>query len=82
MRSLTRQAQEKTHRVRGTPELSPRGGIPSDAIRLAQSDPWLRPLLVIAGGTSLLAVGLFVVFKLLLGSGAAQISTLLGLLGN
>lgn len=82
LRSLTRQAQEKIHRVRGTPELSPRGGIPSDAIRLAQSDPWLRPLLVIAGTTSLLAIVLFVVFKLLLSSGAAQISTLLGLLGN
>jgi type VI secretion system protein ImpK len=82
LRSLTRQAQEKIRRVRGTSELSPRGGIPSDAIRVVQSDPWLRPLMVIAGSTFLLAVVLFVVFKLLLSSGAAEISTLLGQLAN
>ena len=82
LRSLTRQAQEKIRRVRGMSELSPRGGIPSDAIRVAQTDPWLRPLMVIAGGTVLLAVALFVAFKLLLSSGAAEISTLLGQLAN
>lgn len=78
LRSLTRQAQEKIRRVRGTPELSPRGGIPPDAIRLSQSDPWLRPLMIVAGSTFAVAVVLFILFKLLLNSGAAEISTLLG----
>jgi len=78
LRSLTRQAEEKIRRVRGTPDLSPRSGIPPDAIRLTQRDPWLRPLMVVAGSTFFLAVVLFIVFKLLLSSGAAQISALLG----
>lgn len=78
LRSLTRQAEEKIQRVRGTPELSPRGGIPSDAIRLVQADDWLRPLMVIAAGSLFLAVALFVVFKLLLSVGAGDISALLG----
>ena len=82
LRSLTRQAQEKIRRVRGTPELSPRGGIPPDAIRLAQNDPWLRPLMITAGSTFAVAVILFVLFKLLLSSGASEISTMLGLLRN
>jgi type VI secretion system protein ImpK len=78
LRSLTRQAEEKIQRVRGTPELSPRSGIPSDAIRLVQQDDWLRPLMVIAAGSFFLAVALFVVFKLLLSVGAGDISALLG----
>jgi len=82
LRSLTRQAQEKILRVRGTPELSPRGGIPPDAIRLAQTDRWLRPLMIVAGSTFAIAIILFVLFKLLLSSGAAEISTLLGILAN
>jgi type VI secretion system protein ImpK len=82
LRSLTRQAEEKIRRVRGTPELSPRGGVPPDAIRLSQSDPWLQPLMIVAGSTFGIAVVLFVLFKLLLSSGAAEISTMLGLLTN
>ncbi len=78
LRSLTRQAEEKIRRVRGTPELSPRGGIPPDAIRLVQKDPWLRPLRVMTASLFLLAVALFIVFKLLLSAGAAEISVLLG----
>jgi type VI secretion system protein ImpK len=78
LRSLTRQAEDKIRRVRGAPELSPRGGIPSDAIRLERKDNWSRPLMVVTASSVLLAVVLFVVFKLLLSSGAAEISTLLG----
>lgn len=82
VRSLTHQAQEKIRRVRGTPDLSPRGGIPPDAIRLAQGDPLLRPLMIAAGGIFAVALILFVLFKLLLSSGASEISTMLGLLPN
>ena len=82
LRSLMRQAQEKIRRVRGTPELSPRGGIPPDAIRLSQRDPWLRPLMIVAVCSFGVAAVLFVLFKLLLSSGAAEISTMLGLLAN
>ncbi len=78
LRSLTRQAEEKIRRVRGTMALSPRGDIPSDAVRLTQKDRWLRPLKVIAATTCSLAVALFIVFKLLLSTGAAALSTLLG----
>jgi hypothetical protein len=54
--------------------LSPRGAIPADAVRLAQSDRWSRMLGKAALITVGLAVVLFVVFKVLLMSGASSLS--------
>jgi type VI secretion system protein ImpK len=76
LRAIMAGIQEKIRRVRGpSGALSPRGAIPSEAVRLTQSDPWVRRLAIAAIGSSLLAVTLFVVFKLLLISGVSELST-------
>jgi hypothetical protein len=56
--------------------LSPRGAIPADAVRLAQSDRWSSILGKIALITVGLAAVLFVVFRVLLMSGASSLSGL------
>jgi hypothetical protein len=56
--------------------LSPRGAIPADAVRLAQTDPWVRRLGIATLVSSLLALSLFLVFKFLLVSGASELSAL------
>ena len=75
LRSIQSAAQDKIRRVRGTPaSLSPRGKIPSDAVRLVQSDPWIRRIGASAIALVLLAVVLFLVFKFILISGASDFS--------
>ena len=57
LRSIMASVQEKIRRVRGpSAALSPRGAIPADAVRLVQSDPWVRRLAIGALVTSLLAI--------------------------
>src|SRR5271165_3965960 len=76
LRAVMAGIQEKIRRVRGpSMALSPRGGIPADAIRLVQSDPWIRRLGFACIGICLLALAIFVVTKLLLISGASELST-------
>ena len=79
LRSINSAIQEKIRRVRGPAgPLSPRGAIPADAVRLTQTDRWssiLGKAALIAAG---LAVVLFVVFKVLLMSGASSLSALVG----
>jgi len=68
--SLISAIQEKIRRVRGpSGPLSPRGLLPSDAVRIAHKDRWVRRLAVTAFIILGLAVILFVVFKLTLNSG-------------
>ena len=68
---------EKIRRVRGPAgPLSPRGAIPADAVRLMQSDRWSSILGKAALITVGLAVVLFVLFKILLMSGATSLSGL------
>jgi type VI secretion system protein ImpK len=75
LRSIMSAVQEKIRRVRGPlGALSPRGAIPADAVRLAQTDPWVRRLAIVALVTSLLALSLFLIFKFLLVSGASELS--------
>lgn len=75
LRSIMAAIQQKILRVRGpSAALSPRGGIPPEAIRLIQSDPWVRRLAIAAVVTSLSAIAVFLVFKVLLISGASELS--------
>jgi type VI secretion system protein ImpK len=70
LQSLVTAIQEKIRRVRGpSGPLSPRGLLPSDAVRVAHSDPWVRRLAIAAFSIVGLALVLFVVFKLVLNSG-------------
>ena len=49
LHSVKTAVRDKIRRVRaGSPILSPRGLLPSDAVRVLQSDPWLRKLAVAA----------------------------------
>src|SRR5580698_6286708 len=77
LRSIMSAVQEKIRRVRGPAgPLSPRGAIPADAVRLAQTDPWVRRLAIATLVSATLSVVLFVGFKMLLMSGASSISAL------
>jgi type VI secretion system protein ImpK len=70
LQSLISAIQEKIRRVRGpSGALSPRGLLPSDAIRVASTDPWVRKLAIAAFSLVALAIVLFGVFKFLLNSG-------------
>lgn len=75
LRSMIAAVREKIRRIRGTSSvLSPRGMIPADAVRLAQSDPWVRKLFIGSLAAVAGSVILFVVFKLFLIYGASAIS--------
>jgi type VI secretion system protein ImpK len=78
LQSLVSAIQEKIRRVRGpSGPLAPRGLLPSDAIRVAHSDPWQRRLAIAAFSVLGLALVLFVVFKLVLNSGLSASATVL-----
>jgi len=75
LRSIMAGIQEKIRRVRGpSAALSPRGGIPADAVRLVQSDPWIRRLGLACIVICLAALAIFLVTKFLLISGASDLS--------
>ena len=77
LRSVMVIVQEKIRRIRGlSTVLSPRGGLPADAIRLASTDPWLKRLMISTLSAFSLAVVLFLVFKLVLSAGASELSAL------
>jgi type VI secretion system protein ImpK len=68
---------EKLRRIRGySPDLSPAWAIPPGAIKLTQSDPWVKRLLWTAVTCFALVVILFGIFKLSLGSGASDLRAL------
>jgi len=75
LRAMQIAAQEKIRRIRGSAgPLSPRGMIPADAVRLVQSDPWVRRLLIGAIATTAATILLGIMFKLILVYGASAIS--------
>jgi len=75
LRSVMAAVREKIRRIRGSSAiLSPRGMIPADAVRLTQSDPWVRKLGVGSVVAVVVALLMFVLFKLLLVYGATAIS--------
>ena len=54
--------------------LSPRGMIPADAVRMSQTDPWVRRLFIGAIATSVVTILLAIMFKLILVYGASAIA--------
>jgi len=75
LRSAQVAVREKLRRIRGSSGLlSPRGMIPADAVRLVQSDPWVRRLFIAMIATTAMTVVLGVMFKLILVYGASAIS--------
>ncbi|MEK7409057.1 MAG: type IVB secretion system protein IcmH/DotU [Acidobacteriota bacterium] len=71
LRSFSETLAEKIRRIRqSSSALSPAWAPPADSVRHTARDPWIRRLMLAAAASFVLAVGLFVLFKLLLGSGA------------
>jgi type VI secretion system protein ImpK len=77
LRSVIESVAEKIRRTRGAAQdLSPNWAIPAGQVRLVQSDPWIRRLLWTAVGCCVLALALFVGFKISLASGASDVSAI------
>ena len=75
LRAIMAGIQEKIWRVRGpSGALSPRGGIPADAVRLVQSDRWVRRLGLACLAVCLIALVIFLVAKVLLISGTSDLA--------
>jgi type VI secretion system protein ImpK len=71
--------QEKIRRIRGgPPPLSPAWALPQNEPLPAARDPWMLKLLVTAGAAAVIAIVLFILFRLSLGSGLAELGALPG----
>lgn len=73
--SIREQIAERIRRIRGSVgPLSPDWEIPASDSTARRPDPWAAVWLWTAAASLVLAVALFVVFRLFLGSGAAQLA--------
>jgi len=69
-------AAQKIRRIRrDTGALSPDWRPPSGVVSAGSADPWLRPLMITAAACVVLALLLFAVFRLSLGSGVSDLQT-------
>lgn len=67
----------KIRRVRGNYQgLSPEWALPSDQVRASGADPWVKKLTWAAIACLVLAIALFVIFKLTLSSGVSDLRAL------
>jgi type VI secretion system protein ImpK len=74
LRSIIEAVKEKMKRIRGgSLELAPEWALPPGTVRMVSADPWVKRLLWAAVGCLVLVIVLFVVFKLSLNSGAAEL---------
>jgi type VI secretion system protein ImpK len=75
LRSIIALMRDKIRRVRGnTAALSPRGSLPSDAVRIVPIDSWVRKLAIMALAASVLAIGSFIAFKVVLMSATSSLA--------
>ena len=71
LKAMKMAVQEKLRRIRGSSGmLSPRGMIPADAVRVVQSDPWMRKLVIATIATVAVTIVAGILFKLILVYGA------------
>ena len=76
LRAVTEQLREKIRRIRGyDPQISPAWAPPAEAPRRAV-DPWIRRLMVGSCVVAVLALVLFVVFKIVLGSAVGGVEAI------
>jgi type VI secretion system protein ImpK len=74
LRSISQTVAEKIIRIRQMrPELSPFWMVPNDQVRNTAADPWVKRLVWIAAGCAFVAILLFVLYKLMLGSGISSL---------
>jgi len=73
---IMRRTADKIHRIRGPfSGLSPNWMLPPETIR-GRVDPWVKKLMIIAVSTAALMVLLFVIYKIVLGSGVSDVRSL------
>ena len=79
LRAVAEAVAEKIRRIRGAAgDISPAWVLPSEAARRAGADPLVRKFGIAAAACGLLAVILFVVYKLILGAGVSSLGVLAG----
>jgi type VI secretion system protein ImpK len=77
LRSIMQSVADKIRRIRGaSTQLSPRWALPAENVRVVTADPWVRRLFIGAVASLVLAVLLFGVFKISLGSGASDLQVI------
>ena len=79
LRAVGEAVAEKIRRIRGLAvEISPSWALPPEAIRRAGTDPLVRKFGIAAAASALLALVLFVVYTMILGSGVSTLRDLAG----
>jgi type VI secretion system protein ImpK len=74
LRSIIQTVGEKIQRIRQMrPELSPYWMVPNDQVVNTAADPWVKRLVYIAASCAFVAILLFVLYKLMLGSGVSSL---------
>lgn len=64
----------KIRRIRQlAPDLSPAWQPPEQSVQVAGTDPWVKRLLIACAASLLIAIALFAVYKIVLGSGISEI---------
>ncbi len=68
---------DKCRRIRGAmPALGPAGELPQNDAIIATTAPWFQRMVLLGGGLCALAIVLFVVYKLMLGSAADELQSI------
>ncbi len=79
LRSMMSAVSDKIVRIRGASgELSPAWTLPNDEVTPESQDPWIRRLGLVGLAIFALAAVLWVIYRLVLGSGAADLQALVG----
>ena len=79
LRAVGEAVAEKIRRIRGAEgEISPAWALPPEAVRRAGTDPLVKTFGIVAAACGLLMVILFVVYKVILGSGVSSLGELAG----
>ncbi|MCX6624985.1 MAG: DotU family type IV/VI secretion system protein [Acidobacteria bacterium] len=77
LRAVMEETAAKIRRIRhSSSELSPGWALPPEPKRVAQADPWVKRWMMIALGSAVLTILLFVIFKAVLSSGVSELSTM------
>jgi type VI secretion system protein ImpK len=79
LRAVSEAVAEKIRRIRGAAgEISPAWALPLEGVRRLGTDPLVKTFGIVAAVCGLLAAILFVVYKLILGSGVSSLGDLAG----
>jgi type VI secretion system protein ImpK len=74
LRSIITTVGDKIRRIRQSPpDLSPAWSLPNEAIQTGGSDPWIKRLMFSAIGCFVVALLLFILYKVFLGSGVSSL---------